>query len=138
MMITVQEAHNLIRQSLLPLGTEELLLGEVQGRVLAQEITAPFSMPRFTNAAMDGFALMWDDICNATEDSPVRLHVTQTIPAGTLSILPVSSGCCAEIMTGAPIPEGADTVVAFEQTSGFGTDHVDVFRAPKYGANVRY
>jgi len=138
MMITVQEAHNLIRQSLSPLGTKELPLDEIQGRVLAREIRAPFSMPRFTNAAMDGFALKWDDISHAAEDSPVRLQVTQAIPAGTLSTLPVISGCCAEIMTGAPIPEGADTVVAFEQTSGFGSDSVDVFRTPKYGANVRY
>ena len=138
MMITVREAQSLIRQSLSPLGTEELPLDDVQGRVLAQEITAPFSMPRFTNAAMDGFALKWDDISHATEDSPVRLHVTQAIPAGTLSTLPVTSGCCAEIMTGAPMPEGADTVVAFEQTSGFCSEYVDILSSPKYGANVRY
>jgi molybdopterin molybdotransferase len=136
-MITVQEAHSLIRQSLLPLGTEELPLDQIQGKVLARGIAAPFSLPRFTNAAMDGFALKWDDISNATDDFPVRLQVTQAIPAGTLSTLLITSGCCAEIMTGAPMPEGADTVVAFEQTSGFGSDSVDVFRAPKYGANVR-
>ena len=138
MMITVQEAHTLIRQSLAPLGTEELQLDQIQGKVLARDITAPFSLPRFTNAAMDGFALKWDDIVTATDDFPVRLQVTQSIPAGTLSTLPVTSGCCAEIMTGAPMPEGADTVVAFEQTSGFGSDSVDVFKTPKYGANVRY
>ena len=138
MMITVQEARSLIRQSLAPLGTEELPLGEARGRVLAREITAPFSMPRFTNSAMDGFALQWDDISHAAEDSPVRLQVTQAIPAGTLSTLPVISGCCAEIMTGAPIPEGADTVVAFEQTSGFRSEYVEIFKTPKYGANVRY
>jgi len=137
-MITVQEARMLIRETLAPLGTEELPLGEAQGRVLAREITAPFSMPRFTNAAMDGFALQWDDISHATEDSPLRLQVTQAIPAGTLSTLPVISGCCAEIMTGAPMPEGADTVVAFEQTSGFRSEYVDIFKTPKYGANVRY
>ena len=138
MMITVQEAHTLIRQSLAPLGTEELQLDQIQGKVLARDITAPFSLPRFTNAAMDGFALKWDDIGTATDDFPVRFQVTQAIPAGTLSTLPVTSGCCAEIMTGAPMPEGADTVVAFEQTSGFGSDSVDVFKTPKYGANVRY
>ncbi len=138
MMITVQEAHTLIRQSLAPLGSEELPLDQIQGRVLARDIAAPFSLPRFTNSAMDGFALKWDDIGDATDDFPVRLLVTQSIPAGTLSTLPVTSGCCAEIMTGAPVPEGADTVVAFEQTSGFGSDSVDVFKTPKYGANVRY
>ena len=138
MMISVQEARMLIRETLAPLGTEELPLDQIQGKVLACDIAAPFSLPRFTNAAMDGFALQWDDISHATEDSTVRLQVTQSIPAGTISTLPVTSGCCAEIMTGAPVPEGADTVVAFEQTSGFGSEYVDIFKTPKYGANVRY
>lgn len=138
MMITVQEAHRLINQSIVPLGIEELPLGLLQGRVLAQEITAPFSLPRFTNAAMDGFALKWDDISTASRESPVRMHVAQQIQAGTLSTLPVATGCCAEIMTGAPMPEGADTVVQFEESSGFGSACVEIYKAPKQGANIRY
>jgi molybdopterin molybdotransferase len=136
-MITVLEALNLIRKAVVPLGTEELSLDKLQGRVLAGNISAPFSLPCFTNAAMDGFALKWNDIRNASSDSPVLLHVTQLIPAGSLSSTSVVSGCCAEIMTGAPLPEGADTVVAFEETSGFGSAFVEIYRAPKQGANIR-
>ena len=138
MMITVQEAHSLISQSVTVSGTEQLPLGQLQGMVLAQEVRAPFALPRFTNAAMDGFALTWSDISTASKESPARLKVTQKIPAGTLSTLPVVSGECAEIMTGAPVPEGADTVVAFEESSGFGREFVEIFKAPKKGANVRY
>ncbi|TLU84330.1 MAG: molybdopterin molybdotransferase MoeA [Chlorobium sp.] len=138
MITTVREAQSLISQSMTLLGIEELPLDGVQGRVLAQDITAPFSLPRFTNAAMDGFALKWDDVRHASEDSPVRLYVSQKIPAGTFSTFPVVSRCCAEIMTGAPMPEGADTVVAFEESSGFGSEYVDIYSAPKRGGNVRY
>jgi molybdopterin molybdotransferase len=138
MMISVQEAHRLINQTIVPLCSETLPLNQLRGRVLARDVTAPFPLPRFTNAAMDGFALQWDDVSLASMQSPVRLHVTQKIPAGTLSTVPVTSGCCAEIMTGAPMPEGADTVVAFEESSGFGSEFVDIYKAPKQGANVRY
>ncbi len=138
MMITVQEAHRLINQSVAALGMEELPLDQLQERVLAREVRAPFSLPRFTNSAMDGFALKWSDISAASRESPVRLQVTDKIPAGTLSTLPVSSSGCAEIMTGAPMPEGADTVLAFEESSGFGMEFVKIYKAPKKGANVRY
>jgi molybdopterin molybdotransferase len=137
MMISVQEAHRLITQSLARLGSEELPLGQLQGRVLAREMTAPFALPRFTNAAMDGFALRWADISHTSRELPVELQVTGKIAAGTLSTFPVESGCCAEIMTGAPMPEGADTVVAFEESSGFGSEFVAIYKAPKLGANVR-
>ena len=138
MMITVQEAHRIITQSIVPLGMEEVPLGQLQGRVLARDLTAPFSLPLFTNAAMDGFALKRNDIFQTSKEFPVRLHVTVKIPAGSLSTLPVVSGCCAEIMTGAPIPEGADTVVPFEESSGFGSEFVDIYKAAMQGANVRY
>jgi len=137
-MITVQEARSLVQASIVPLGTEILPLSQLQNYVLAEEIVAPFALPRFTNAAMDGFAVKWDDICRATADEPVRLKVLQVIPAGSFAPLPVAAGCCAEIMTGAPMPEGADTVVPFEQTSGFGADVVAIYKPTKRCANVRY
>ncbi len=137
-MVSVKEAHSLIRESVAPLGAEEMPLAELQGRVLARDIAAPFALPRFTNAAMDGFALKWEDIRHASEESPVLLHVTQEVPAGRMPHLAVVSGCCAEIMTGAPLPDGADTVVAFEESSGFGSAFVEIYRAPKKGANVRH
>jgi molybdopterin molybdotransferase len=138
MMVSVEDAHRIIQTALLPPVSEEVLLDQLLGRVLAVDITASCSLPRFTNAAMDGFAVQWQDIEHASQDSPARLQVTQQIPAGLLSPLAVVSGGCAEIMTGAPLPEGADTVVAFEDTSGFGSPFVDIFRSLKPGANVRY
>ena len=138
MLITTEEAHRIIRQSIVPFSGELLPLEKLQGCVLDRDIVAPFSLPRFTNAAMDGFALKGEEIRNASHDFPVRLQVTQAIPAGRLSLSPVASGCCAQIMTGAPLPEGTDTVVAFEDTSGFGSSEVDIYKAPKYGANVRH
>lgn len=137
-MITVQDAHQMILGSVGALPLEYRSLSRLQGRVLGEEIAAPFPLPRFTNAAMDGFALRRSDIESASQDTPVRLQVVSEIAAGAMPGLPVMQGGCAQIMTGAPLPEGADTVVAFEQTSGFGSREVSIFSAPKRGANIRY
>ncbi|ABL66456.1 molybdopterin molybdotransferase MoeA [Chlorobium phaeobacteroides] len=138
MMITVQEAFRIVTESVLPIVAEKLSLPYLQGRMLAEDVAAPFPLPRFTNAAMDGFALRMDDISGLSDGSPSRLTITQEIAAGALSSFPVFSGCCAQIMTGAPMPEGADTVVPFEDTSGFDGESVLVYKAPKPKANVRY
>ena len=137
-MTGVKEAHDSIAVSVKELPAEEKALESVQGQVLAEEIAADFQLPRFDNAAMDGFAVQWEDIRNASEEKPVRLGVVEEITAGQSPRLPVASGSCAQIMTGAPMPEGADTVVIFEHTSGFGNRNVDVFKAPAPRSNVRY
>ncbi|MCG8377733.1 MAG: molybdopterin molybdotransferase MoeA [Chlorobiales bacterium] len=137
-MTGVKEAHDSIAVSVKELPAEEKALESVQGQVLAEEIAADFQLPHFDNAAMDGFAVQWEDIRNASEEKPVRLGVVEEITAGQSPRLPVASGSCAQIMTGAPMPEGADTVVIFEHTSGFGNRNVDVFKAPAPRSNVRY
>jgi molybdopterin molybdotransferase len=136
-MISVQEAHRIIREHLALPGTEKLPLEELLGRVLAIDVQAPFPLPPFTNAAMDGFALKYDDIRNAAPESPVTLRVMDRIKAGSAPDQSVVQGSCMEIMTGAPLPEGCDTVVAFEDTSGFGSPSVEIFKAQKKGANIR-
>ena len=78
-MITVQEALRIISQSIAALAVEEIPLAQLLGKVLAGALAAPFPLPRFTNAAMDGFALRWDDIRHASDDSPIPLQVTQKI-----------------------------------------------------------
>ena len=138
MLITTEEAHRIIRHSIVPFAGESSPLDKLQCCVLAGDIAAPFALPRFTNAAMDGFALKGEAIRHASRETPVRLQVTEAIPAGSLSRSPVVAGCCAQIMTGAPLPEGTDTVVAFEDTSGFGSSYVDIYKAPNNGANVRH
>lgn len=137
-MIPVNEASRRIAASLHPLPVEQVRLAELHGRVLAEDMTAGFPLPRFDNAAMDGFAVRWEDIRTASEDSPVRLDVCQEIAAGASPRAGVTAGSCAQIMTGAPMPDGADTVVIYEHTSGFGTSSVDVYKPPKPCANVRY
>ncbi len=137
-MTGVKEAHDCIAASIRVLPIESKALESVQGQVLAEEVTADFQMPRFDNAAMDGFAVQWRDIQDASEHKPVRLNVREEIAAGAVPRFRVVSGSCSQIMTGAPMPAGADTVVIFEHTSGFGGQSVAVFKAPEECANVRY
>jgi molybdopterin molybdotransferase len=138
-MITVQEAHEIIRQSIRPDSPIcRLPLNQLTGKILAENLHAGFPMPRFTNAAMDGFAVLFDDISSASANAPSSLKITQDIPAGTQATIPVAPGRCARIMTGAPMPEGADTVVQFEDTSGFDGEVVEIYKAPACGANIRH
>lgn len=137
-MITVKEAHERITVSVELLPVEEKSLNLAHGQVLAEDVTADFQLPRFDNAAMDGFAVRWEDVRDASQEHPVVLKITEEIAAGAQPGLSVAEGSCAQIMTGAPMPEGADTVVIFEHTSGFGGQEVEIFKAPEFCANVRY
>ncbi|TCD47731.1 gephyrin-like molybdotransferase Glp [Chlorobium sp. N1] len=138
MLTSVPDARRIVMESLPAPVVEECPLGELQGRVLAAPVSAPFPMPRFTNAAMDGFAFRMAGAGEASFDDPLRLPVSLRIPAGSSAAGSLAEGHAAEIMTGAPMPEGADTVVPFENTSGFGRDEVEIYRLPKPGANVRH
>ncbi|MGC8774322.1 MAG: gephyrin-like molybdotransferase Glp [Chlorobaculum sp.] len=138
-MTTVHEAHEIIAATTrLIEATVSVPLLQLRGRVLAKEVRAGFAMPRFTNAAMDGFAVQFDEIAEASDESPVALTVSQELAAGALDVVPLEAGTCCRIMTGAPVPEGADTVVPFEETSGFGSETVEFYKAPKHGANIRH
>ena len=97
-------------------GYELCFVENANGRVLAEEITSPRDLPPFTNSSMDGFAIHSDDVSKATTISPVRLPVTMDIPAGFFPGSPLSVGSAARILTGAPIPQGADSVVPVENT----------------------
>lgn len=120
----------------LPLPVEVVPLAEALGRVLGEEIIASHSVPPFDNAGMDGFAVRAADTVDATSDAPVRLQLIETIPAGHTAIRGLGAEQAAKIMTGAPIPEGADSVVqseAAEEADG----QVLVFEAVKRGKNIR-
>jgi len=138
MMISVADARMIIRESVSVLPAHYQPISLLQGRVLAEELSAPFAMPRFTNAAMDGFALRHADIAGASSETPVILRVIAEVAAGAVPVEKVRQETCAQIMTGAPMPDGADTVIPFEQTSGFGTSEVSIFSVPKKGANIRH
>lgn len=120
----------------LPLPVEVVPLAEALGRVLGEEIIASHSVPPFDNAGMDGFAVRAGDTVDATSDTPVQLQLIETIPAGHTAIRGLGAEQAAKIMTGAPIPEGADSVVqseAAEEVDG----RVLVFEAVKRGKNIR-
>jgi molybdopterin molybdotransferase len=109
-MPTFEEARSLILGSVAPLGVERIeLLGSL-GRVVAEDIVAPWEMPLFDNSAMDGFAVRFGA---GPQD---RLKVTGYIPAGGIADAVVVPGCAVRIMTGAPIPPGCDAVVPVEET----------------------
>ncbi len=92
-------------------------LARVVHRVLAKDIHAPFPVPGFVRSRLDGFAVRSADLEQAAPDRPVDLCVTATVAAGTWPVPAVSEGCCVRIMAGAPLPEGADAVVGFEDST---------------------
>ena len=119
-----------------PLNALDLQLLDAHGCVLAEDVVAPWPLPQFDNSAMDGYAVVSDDVAGATEDEPVRLPVVADIPAGDHDIHTVGSGFAARIMTGAPLPRGADTVVPVEWTDA-GVANVQIKRASKPGQHLR-
>ena len=110
-MISFEEARRTILDKVAPAGVERVMLLDAAGRIIAEDFAAPWDMPRWDNSAMDGFAVR-----NADCAPGVTLKVTDYIPAGVSSDDAVTQGCAARIMTGAPIPPGADAVVPFEET----------------------
>lgn len=136
-MISVAEAHDLI-QAALPAPTLELVpITELAGRILARDIAAPHPHPRFTNSAMDGFAVRAVDVQGASRAGPVVLDCVDVVAAGMEAKVTVGPGECAQVMTGAPLPSGADAVVMVELTSGYDEASVAVYHASQAGDNLR-
>jgi molybdopterin molybdotransferase len=133
---TVAEHRAAVAGLLAPMPTEWLPLREAPGRVLAEPLVAGVALPPFDNSAMDGYAVRAADVAGATADTPVTLPVAADIPAGRTDTPPLEPGTAHRIMTGAPVPAGADAVVQVEHTDG-GAEHVRVFRAPAPGTAVR-
>ncbi len=131
-MISVEEAQERVLAEVTLLGTEKVVFTDALGRVLREDIIAPANVPQADNTAMDGYAVRADDIANP----PVRLKVTEDLPAGTVATKRVEPGTAIRIMTGALIPEGADTVAHVEITDA-GSDFVTVKQSLKRGTNLR-
>jgi len=135
-MLTVAEASARILEHIAPLGVERVALLDALGSVLAESVRAPMTLPAWDNSAMDGYAVRGADIDAATPERPVRLRVLETVAAGGFATQPVADGEAIRIMTGAPLPDGADTVVRVEDTDG-GTANVLVRDARDARRNVR-
>jgi molybdopterin molybdotransferase len=111
-------------------------LDDALGLVLAQDVTSPLDIPAWTNSAMDGYAVRADDVRGATAERPVRLQVVEELPAGRFPTRAIGAGECSRIFTGAPLPEGADSVIRQEDTDE-GKDVVSIVRDRDAGVNFR-
>jgi molybdopterin molybdotransferase len=132
---TVEEHRAVVTGLLSPLPVEEVALGEAHGRVLARDVLARVALPGFDNSAMDGYAARWAEVAGAARTS-VRLPVAEDIPAGRADVVPLAPGTVHRIMTGAPLPPGADVVVPVELTDA-ATDVVEIRDAPPAGSHLR-
>jgi molybdopterin molybdotransferase len=111
-------------------------LDDALDAVLAEDVVSPLDIPAWTNSAMDGYATRGDDVRGATQEHPIRLTVVEHLPAGRFPTRPIGRGESARIFTGAPLPEGADTVVRQEDTDQ-GVDVVTIFKDRDVGVNIR-
>ena len=136
MAFTVQEASERILTAVHPLAAESIALRDALGRVLAEDVHSPIEHPPWDNSSMDGYAVRAEDVRDATPHAPISLHVTDTVRAGQLPSSDVARGTAIRIMTGAPIPRGADSVVRVEDTDG-GERQVEIRAGRDAGRNVR-
>ena len=143
-MLSVEEAYEQIMACFSPLDIEEKPILDCLGQTLAAEVRSPLSLPPLANSGMDGYAVRREDIAGASEQSPVNLRVIGLVAAGQLPDRPVEPGTAVRIMTGAPVPAGADTVVPFEETdeisrrnTGRPLTDIDIQADLPLGSNVR-
>ncbi|MCX5904972.1 MAG: molybdopterin molybdotransferase MoeA [Proteobacteria bacterium] len=134
--ISVTEAVTTILNEILVLGTERVAITAALGRVLAEDISAPFNIPPLDNSAMDGYAVRFQDLQGASAQHPARLKILGDIPAGYSASKPMSAGETYRIMTGAPVPAGADTVVMQEDTQAH-DQVVEIFQECPRGSHIR-
>ncbi|WP_338181793.1 gephyrin-like molybdotransferase Glp [Jatrophihabitans sp.] len=129
--------HQRIVAELIPAArTANLPLRAAAGRVLAGDQVAAVALPSFDNSAMDGYAVRAAEIATATASAPVRLPVAEDIPAGRVDRPVLAKGTVHRIMTGAPLPTGADSVVQVEHTDG-GVETVAISEPARAGAHIR-
>ncbi len=141
-MISVEEALEKVLGCVDILEAEETPLLESMGQVLAEDIISHIDIPPLDNAAMDGYALKAGDTPGAGDQSPRILRVIDTVIAGSISQREVTPGTAIRIMTGAPVPGGADSVIRFEDTDearrqGSDTGEIGILCEVKHGLNIR-
>ncbi len=135
-LVSVEDHRDRILATIDPLPAFDQPLMEAFGLSAAEDVHASVALPGFDNSAMDGYAVAHADVASATQESPVHLPVVGEIGAGQATLLAVSPGTTVKIMTGAPVPAGADSVVPYEWTDR-GVANVVISRAPVKGQHVR-
>ncbi|MBO0866408.1 MAG: molybdopterin molybdenumtransferase MoeA, partial [Mycobacterium sp.] len=135
-MRSVEEHQRVVTGLITPRPATTAALTDAEGLVLAEEVTAPVSLPVFDNSAMDGYAVRAEEVASATSEHPVKLPVAEDIPAGRTDIPTLRPGTAHRIMTGAPMPAGATAVVPVEATDGR-TDVVTINAGTAEGRHIR-
>lgn len=143
--LTVEAALALVLDGFEVLSSERVPILDALNRVLAEAVTAQDSLPPFANSAMDGYTLRAVDVDGAGKEAPAKLRVVADIAAGSPTDIEIEPGTAARIMTGAPLPPGADAVVPVEATSEPWRDaarglpeEIEIYEAVTPGAYVRY
>lgn len=133
-LVSVEDHRAGILATVSPLEAFTVPVPAARGRTLSEPVTARVDIPVFDNSAMDGFAVLFDDVGHASPENPVPLTVVADLPAGTALDPPLAPGQAARIMTGSPTPTSATAVVPFEDTVGGLADslgRISVVRAPR-------
>lgn len=134
-LIPLEEAQTILLNGVQPLGTEKVDLMQAVGRNLGEDIISGMNLPPFDRSPLDGYSLRAVDTIGASHESPVALQVIEEVPAGHVAHYVVRQGTAIKVMTGAPIPSGADVVIRYEDTRREG-DRVFIFNSLKPLANI--
>ena len=135
--ISIEEARERLRAGVRPIErTETLRTGAAAGRVAAADLASTIFVPPFSRSAMDGYAVVAADTRGASREHPARLHIVERVYTGATPVQGVTPGGCAEIATGAPLPDGADAVVMVEETSRIDDEHVAIHAEARPGQNI--
>jgi molybdopterin molybdotransferase len=131
--LQVSEAQRLVLESVVVFGAEQVKLEQALGRVLAEEVCANRDQPPYDISAMDGYALRSADLANV----PATLQIIEDIKAGDMPTKVLAPGQCARIMTGAPLPQGADAVIRVEETEALAGNRAQINQSVKPGNDIR-
>jgi molybdopterin molybdotransferase len=134
--LSIDAALRVILDNIVPLDSEQVELSDALHRTLAEPIISPIDQPPWDNSAMDGYAVHAADVRGASASRPVVLRVIEEVAAGALPQRHLERGAATRIMTGAPVPAGADSVVRIEHTRPAG-DRVEVLHDGDAGRNIR-
>ena len=135
--ISLDEARRRLDAAVVPISrVERVALADAAGRVVAADVRSELDVPPFARSAMDGYAVVASDIASASRTTPVRLRIVERLYTGQMAREAISSGACAEIATGAPLPAGADAVIPVEDTAKDGETAVAILAAAAPGQHV--
>ena len=135
--ISLDEARRRLDANVRPISRiDRVGLADAAGRVAASDVASQLDVPPFARSAMDGYAVIASDTASASRQTPVTLDLIDRIYTGHPSGIPVTRGSCAEIATGAPLPNGADAVVMVEETARPAGNRIHIFAAAAPGQNV--